>query len=298
MLASAFRGSMNSMDRGLVEVVSETEAVGTDDVSVSRLRIGGNVQLHGVSQHSLVLMNGGGPVSVECQIGSLKLNHIAGAGNITVIPEATKFSGRFGGCSELIAISIPSTRLAMSAARQSLSFRTLESRLRDIDSAIACAMYRLAWPEESALPEFDRHHFSEEFVEIVAAKYCSSDADMELRGSLSGSVIFEINDFLNQNLESPFKIDDIADFAKQNRSNFPRLFRRATGLSPHQYVMRFRTRSACALIAEGCSLAEAALATGFVDQSHLSYWMKRTLGMTPGKLRGRVGKHSVMSRRK
>jgi AraC family transcriptional regulator len=298
MLASAFRGSMSSLDRGSVEVVSEMAAVGTDDVSVSRLRIGGNVQLHGVSQHSLVLLNGGGAVPVECQIGSLELNHVAGAGNITLIPEATKFSGRFGACSEMIAISIPSTRLAMSAARQSLSFRTLESRLQDIDSTIASAMYRMASPQTSALPEFDRHHFSEEFVEIVTAKYCSSDADRELRGSLSGSVIFEINEFLKQNLESPFKIDDIADFAKQNRSNFPRLFRRATGLSPHQYVMRFRTRSACGLIAEGCSLAEAALATGFVDQSHLSYWMKRTLGMTPGKLRGRVGKHPVMSLRR
>ncbi|HEY6088229.1 MAG TPA: AraC family transcriptional regulator [Gemmatimonadaceae bacterium] len=62
-----------------------------------------------------------------------------------------------------------------------------------------------------------------------------------------------------------------------------RAFRKATGLAPHQYLIQVRVERARQYLAEGAVPSLAALRTGFVDQSHLTYHFKKHLGITPGK---------------
>jgi AraC-like DNA-binding protein/mannose-6-phosphate isomerase-like protein (cupin superfamily) len=62
-----------------------------------------------------------------------------------------------------------------------------------------------------------------------------------------------------------------------------RAFREATGLAPHQYLIQVRVERARQLLADGAVPSLAALMTGFVDQSHLTYHFKKHLGITPGK---------------
>lgn len=64
-----------------------------------------------------------------------------------------------------------------------------------------------------------------------------------------------------------------------------RAFREATGLAPHQYLIQVRVEHARQLLAEGSLPSFAALATGFVDQSHMTYHFKKHLGITPGNYR-------------
>jgi len=59
------------------------------------------------------------------------------------------------------------------------------------------------------------------------------------------------------------------------------LFREATGLAPHQYVIRERIRRAQAHLEAGLPIQEAAAALGFSDQSHLHRHFKRIVGVTP-----------------
>jgi AraC-like DNA-binding protein/mannose-6-phosphate isomerase-like protein (cupin superfamily) len=60
-----------------------------------------------------------------------------------------------------------------------------------------------------------------------------------------------------------------------------RAFRQATGLAPHQYLIQVRVERARQFLAEGAVPSLAALMTGFVDQSHLTYHFKKHLGITP-----------------
>ncbi len=64
-----------------------------------------------------------------------------------------------------------------------------------------------------------------------------------------------------------------------------RAFREATGLAPHQYLIQVRVRRARQLLTEGTVPSLAALLTGFVDQSHLTFHFKKHLGITPGNYR-------------
>lgn len=58
-------------------------------------------------------------------------------------------------------------------------------------------------------------------------------------------------------------------------------FKRTLGLTPHAYLTQLRLRAALRRLQTGQSIVEAALASGFYDQSALNKHFKRTFGMTP-----------------
>ncbi|MES2531010.1 MAG: AraC family transcriptional regulator [Pseudomonadota bacterium] len=58
-------------------------------------------------------------------------------------------------------------------------------------------------------------------------------------------------------------------------------FKRTLGLTPHAYLTQLRLRGALRHLQSGQSVADAALASGFYDQSALNKHFKRTFGMTP-----------------
>lgn len=67
-----------------------------------------------------------------------------------------------------------------------------------------------------------------------------------------------------------------------DRYTLARQFRRRLGTSPHRYLVMRRLDRARAAIRAGTPLAEAALAGGFADQSHLTRHFAAAFGMTPG----------------
>lgn len=74
----------------------------------------------------------------------------------------------------------------------------------------------------------------------------------------------------------------LAADAGLSRHQFLRAFARLTGLPPHAYLLQRRVQRARTLIGSGLPLAEAAAASGFADQSHMTRCFVRSLGLTPG----------------
>lgn len=94
--------------------------------------------------------------------------------------------------------------------------------------------------------------------------------------------------FIHANYALDVSLADVAAAAHLSPYHLTRLFKKATGVSPHQYLIRVRVESARALLTAGAgkrSLAEIAAAAGFADQSHLTRHFKRMLGVTPKQLR-------------
>lgn len=58
-------------------------------------------------------------------------------------------------------------------------------------------------------------------------------------------------------------------------------FKRVTGLTPHTYLTQLRLRVAVSALTARMSIAEAAVAAGFYDQSALTRHFKRSYGITP-----------------
>lgn len=59
------------------------------------------------------------------------------------------------------------------------------------------------------------------------------------------------------------------------------LFKRTAGLTPHAYLTQLRLKAAIRQLKAGAPIAEAALASGFYDQSALTRHFKRSFGITP-----------------
>ena len=74
---------------------------------------------------------------------------------------------------------------------------------------------------------------------------------------------------------------ELAAAAGLSRYQFLRAFARCTGLTPHAYLVQRRVHLARRLIARGTRLADAAAASGFADQSHMTRAFVRSFGIAP-----------------
>ncbi|MGP4726691.1 AraC family transcriptional regulator [Agrobacterium deltaense] len=93
----------------------------------------------------------------------------------------------------------------------------------------------------------------------------------------------------------PFRLADLAAEAGMSQFRFLRAFARATGLTPHSYLLQRRVHAARHALARGTPPAEAAFAAGFADQSHLNRFFVRQFGVTPAVYRAATGGGSSLS---
>jgi AraC-like DNA-binding protein len=80
-------------------------------------------------------------------------------------------------------------------------------------------------------------------------------------------------------------LDELAAAAGVSRFHLIRVFQRRYGLTPFAYQRNRRIEKARAVLRAGKSIADAAAAAGFADQSHLGRSFRAVMGSTPGEYR-------------
>jgi AraC-like DNA-binding protein len=90
-------------------------------------------------------------------------------------------------------------------------------------------------------------------------------------------------DFIRENYGEHLSLSHLAQEASLSPFHFHRVFLKTLGISPHDYLVRIRVEKALELLGKGSDIAEVALDTGFVDQSHFSRFFKRIIGTPPGR---------------
>jgi AraC-like DNA-binding protein len=92
-------------------------------------------------------------------------------------------------------------------------------------------------------------------------------------------------ELLHAQLAAPPSLETLAEAVNLSPFHFARVFRRATGMPPHTWLMQQRIARARALLQSGCLPLEVAMQLGFADQSHLSRQFKQVYGVGPGAYR-------------
>jgi AraC family transcriptional regulator len=103
---------------------------------------------------------------------------------------------------------------------------------------------------------------------------------------LSPEQLRRVTDYIHECLDQDISLDDLAACAHLSPSHFTRVFKAATGLAPHQYIILQRVERAKTLLeTKNLSIAQAAQQVGFYDQSHFVRHFKRIYGVSPTALR-------------
>jgi AraC-like DNA-binding protein len=88
-------------------------------------------------------------------------------------------------------------------------------------------------------------------------------------------------DYIEANLDSTLRLEDIAAETKVGPRHLIRCFRRSLGVTPQQYVRQARVREVAKLLRRGEGLGQAAVAAGFADQPHMTRAFRTVMGITP-----------------
>ena len=89
-----------------------------------------------------------------------------------------------------------------------------------------------------------------------------------------------------RNLDTDLRLQVLAKESGYSRVHFVRMFRAATGYTPHNYLLKLRVDRVRELLASPTlSLTDIALECGFSSHSHLSRVFRQVLGVTPSEYR-------------
>lgn len=89
-------------------------------------------------------------------------------------------------------------------------------------------------------------------------------------------------DYIQANLHASLTLAEIARAAGLSLYHFARVFKRATGVPPHQFVLECRLeRAKQMLTSSDLPIAQVAYAAGFASQSHLTALFQQLVGKTP-----------------
>ncbi|NJL64579.1 MAG: helix-turn-helix transcriptional regulator [Methylacidiphilales bacterium] len=103
---------------------------------------------------------------------------------------------------------------------------------------------------------------------------------------LTHAQLQQVFDYIHAHLDQNLSLMQIAKVINISPTYFASLFKRTTGIAPHQYIIQQRVEKAKSLLSKtDLSIKEIALEVGFSNHSHLTQQFKCLTGITPKQVR-------------
>ncbi|MDR2897839.1 MAG: AraC family transcriptional regulator [Spirochaetaceae bacterium] len=87
--------------------------------------------------------------------------------------------------------------------------------------------------------------------------------------------------YMKANYQQNITLAELSEISKLNKYTLLRHFTVQRGITPYQYLSTIRVNKAKELLEGGTPPLEAALESGFTDQSHFTRFFKNFIGLTP-----------------
>jgi AraC family transcriptional regulator len=102
------------------------------------------------------------------------------------------------------------------------------------------------------------------------------------RGGLGPARFRRIREFVHAKMEDELSLDEMAQSVGLSTAHFARMFRKSTGETPHQFVLRQRLERAKAMLrAPDARVLDVAVACGFKTQQHFAQAFRNVCGISP-----------------
>jgi len=109
------------------------------------------------------------------------------------------------------------------------------------------------------------------------------------RGGLAPARLRRVTELVHAKIEEELTLHEMAQCAGLSTSHFLEMFRKSTGESPHQFVMRQRVERAKEMLRDAeMRVLDVAVACGFKTQQHFARVFRRICGASPTAYRYEV----------
>ncbi|HEX7811971.1 MAG TPA: AraC family transcriptional regulator [Burkholderiales bacterium] len=245
----------------------------------------------GATEHLVFVSLGGGVL--ERQSAEGKAKHQLAPGFVAVVPagHAVRWAWNSRISFSLLALK-PEFLQQVAQQHLGLEWDQVQLRFAEREQDPAIATIAAALAREAVRGDAGSRVYAESLANILAVHLlrnyaASAGLDQQALPASVPRAVSRALSFIQQNHASDISLADIAAAAHMSPFHFTRLFKRAIGVAPYQYLIQMRVNSARALITAGgggYSLAEIATSVGFADQSHLTRHFKKVLGVTPKQM--------------
>ena len=108
---------------------------------------------------------------------------------------------------------------------------------------------------------------------------------------LPHAILLRVKKYMEEHLQDKLSLEELAHETDYSRAHFLRMFRAATGKTPHQYLTERRIERAKSMLLEAkkISLIDVAARCGFSSQSHLTRVFRKQVGTTPTEFKRKPG---------
>lgn len=270
-------------------LVSERQAE-WDSIGLAHYRFrAGELPEHSHSRH-LVLVSLTKACDGEIRTASGFRARTRARGGVCVIPSGHPFAATVGGEAEYLAVYLDPSLVARAASDAAAGGEVeVIERTSERDPVVNSVGRALLAELESEAP--GGRLYAESLANVLAVHllrhYTSAGGDARrFKGGLSGQRLKRVLAFVADGYERDLSLDDLAGEAGMSTFHFAREFKRATGTTPHQHLIKFRVERAKSLLVESeLPLAEVGLRAGFGHQSHFTRLFRRLTGTTPQSYR-------------
>src|SRR6202008_5003075 len=106
------------------------------------------------------------------------------------------------------------------------------------------------------------------------------------KGGLGSARLRRVRELVHAKMEDDLSLDEMAQAVGLSTAHFARMFRKSTGETPHQFVLRQRLERAKAMLrAPDARVLDVAVACGFKTQQHFAQVFRDFWGVSPTEYR-------------
>jgi AraC family transcriptional regulator len=106
------------------------------------------------------------------------------------------------------------------------------------------------------------------------------------RGGLTPTRLRRVTELVHAKVDDDLTLEEMADAADLGRTRFSQMFRKSTGQSPHQFVLRHRVEHAKEMLHSAeVRVLDVAVACGFKTQQHFARVFRQVCGISPTEYR-------------
>ena len=150
------------------------------------------------------------------------------------------------------------------------------------DDELQCYLRSLHRMIMDGSKEFEKEEMLMLFISLLIEQYgqpfsnCIPECSKEIE---------EILVFISEHFAEHITLEELCKRSGLSKSTLLRVFTRSKGITPYRYLQTVRINKAKELLERGVSPMDAAIQTGFSDQSHFSSFFHMFIGLSPAAYR-------------